>query len=481
MTTVVDAPNSASSKRKENESFPPLAADDKWPYHPATAFVLCVGCSKNDNDSMIRPVKTRCFCTKCMSEHVEQAEGAVPDQHGRVRGVCNNAAATCNGSDQVLRYASLCGACRKPATAVLPSVRNMAKGDRCVTCDGQEPYGFFVEFGTRTTGFHLTSECFPLSTDSASPVAKFVDLAAIRQFLGPELDRMLPRVDWKVFNVTETPGLVQKMKKTFESKGGQVYLTAAAVKTFTILPTDHLYPVCMQGSNRSQVLYALLENLAHEKKWDVTKTLHLPHGSETGNDPFRAYKDLTDDNWVGYLCDGPVDLDRTNELYRCFQLAFGRPKRPKIGQAQALAMQLNLDDEAKMPLTDLAANRQLMRTLFDHHYYHGGQAFPGRRVFFCFGRAVSRVLERLLEVYEKDSCQGIVIVGMPFDDLASEEQKLARKRMADETASSSKQPIPSPLPPPPAAAASPVGEVTREMRISAAYRKMYEEYARYIG
>jgi hypothetical protein len=116
-----------------------------------------------------------------------------------------------------------------------------------------------------------------------------------------------------------------------------------------------------------------------------------------------------------------------------------------------------MDDYATLPLTTLETDRQKAREWFTERYYgRVSQVRNCRHVFFCFGRSLSIVVTRLLEL--TGSFNNVHLVAMPFDDEASMSLKSFR--------TAKKEDLPE--------------NATKESYAATAFIRMYNQYAQYI-
>lgn len=69
-----------------------------------------------------------------------------------------------------------------------------------------------------------------------------------------------------------------------------------------IRPEDFVIPVCHEGMNRAQILYLVLHGLKRVLvPPDCPRRVCVPHGAESGFDPYQAYANLTEHNVYGYI------------------------------------------------------------------------------------------------------------------------------------------------------------------------------------
>jgi hypothetical protein len=128
-----------------------------------------------------------------------------------------------------------------------------------------------------------------------------------------------------------------------------------------IRPEDFVLPACHEGMNRSQVMYLVLQGLKRGYVLPGMERIGLPHGAESGFDPYQAYENVNAENIVGYLhgicrprgsggdwvrfavvpcnlmcCVNGEATVCVLQLHEQFYVQFGVDKRNRIGQARAL-------------------------------------------------------------------------------------------------------------------------------------------------
>ena len=191
-----------------------------------------------------------------------------------------------------------------------------------------------------------------------------------------------------------------------------------------ILPGDVVIPVCHEGVNRSQVLFLALQ--AFKKRCGVNFTIARPHGAESGFDPYQAYENIDSDSVYGYL--NGVMLPRGSEgewLHDNFYNLFGTEKSKRVGDLGTPhflnPVETNWTSEM---FAKVSAARTKQRLLMDSLLFSPttlrnrlANVSYNKVIFFCFCRASSIVLQRILE--QKQNCQNICIVALPWgDDIA---------------------------------------------------------------
>ena len=228
------------------------------------------------------------------------------------------------------------------------------------------------------------------------------------------------------------------MVRVFEAAGGavtaapsmeEIGTAAAAGAPFAVhvRADDFCVPMCHEGFNRAQIMYLALHGLKRRGGASPAR-VSLPHGAESGFDPYQAYADLDADNVYGYihgaiLPDAPGDY-----LSRCSHDVFGVPKARRIGQehCEAHSLALNPVDDgcSDEDYATLAAHRTAQRAAMDALLYTPdrlrAEAGPGGRVLlFCFGRASGHFLSRILETSPGASMAGLHVIVLPFPDTVS--------------------------------------------------------------
>jgi len=190
---------------------------------------------------------------------------------------------------------------------------------------------------------------------------------------------------------------------------------------------DFVIPMCHEGMNRSQVLSLVLETLKTfyfvKSKFDAN-----PHGAESGFDPYKAHKDLTPDNWFGYIHGKILPRGSKGEwMHDCFYEAFGAEKSQRIGEEVAGSTMLNpSEDDLDGSLGATAIARTAQRLAMDDLLYDAdnlrAQTGPtGKVIVICFCRAGGIFMERLLEVNKArgKSLDNIYVVCLPWADTIS--------------------------------------------------------------
>lgn len=116
---------------------------------------------------------------------------------------------------------------------------------------------------------------------------------------------------------------VQQCVDDFLARGGKLMVIDDAVKPgkFLIAPSDHLFPVCSSGQNRSQVMRELLLQRTSGTKF--SGHVALAHAAIAGVDPY------VDDAMSATVA--TVDIDATMPA---FAEEFGHPRDPRIGEAE---------------------------------------------------------------------------------------------------------------------------------------------------
>ena len=70
---------------------------------------------------------------------------------------------------------------------------------------------------------------------------------------------------------------------------------------FHLRPDDLAIPICHEGMNRSQLMYLALHGAKRGHVHPGNARIAVPHGAESGFDPYQAYADLRGDNVFGFL------------------------------------------------------------------------------------------------------------------------------------------------------------------------------------
>jgi hypothetical protein len=221
--------------------------------------------------------------------------------------------------------------------------------------------------------------------------------------------------------------------------GGQFYAAPKLVVSTdgkTILETkfkihftnnDLLIPICHEGVNRSQVMFLALHAVA--KASGLNPCIGLPHGAESGFDPYQAYKELhLPDNMYGYI-HGPMLL-RGSEgewLHDNFHATFKIEKQKRVGQyefEQSGESFLN-PDETKIGsmsnLRELERHRLEQRKRMDKLLYNPDNLRrhlkhrAGKVIIFAFSRAAEIFMKRMLDLHPV-CLRNICIVALPWGD-----------------------------------------------------------------
>lgn len=229
---------------------------------------------------------------------------------------------------------------------------------------------------------------------------------------------------------------VEKDVKQFTSLGGCFVISptfedVCEHKNFKVhlRPDDFVIPMCHEGMNRSQVMHLVAKSLKSQVGVD---NVSLPHGAESGFDPYTAFSDLSDSNYFGYIhgrISTLADSDKTNDwLHKCFYQAFGVEKACRIGQTHCETSHLMLNpDEFDMSIpmfAKLATERTTQRKFMDNFMYDSDilnsyTRHTGRVVVIAFCRAASIFLHRLLENSKDKDLSNIVIISLPYPDTIS--------------------------------------------------------------
>jgi hypothetical protein len=227
----------------------------------------------------------------------------------------------------------------------------------------------------------------------------------------------------------------------FVRKGGQYYVTPMLDETVVnkmgfgtpviqdggflihLAPGDVVIPVCHEGMNRSQILYLALHAL--KKRCNVEPlTIGRPHGAESGFDPYQAYADLDGENVFGYINGVMLPRGSPGEwLHDCFFKTFHVEKSLRVGDTGISNAGLNPDenDPSLDMFRRLTRRRQQQRQLMNQLLFSPDNLRArltdrarNKVIFFCFCRAASIVLRRIVE--QRQSCANICIVALPWAD-----------------------------------------------------------------
>ena len=196
---------------------------------------------------------------------------------------------------------------------------------------------------------------------------------------------------------------------------------------------DFCMPFCHEGMNRSQVLYMILQTLKHKMGLNTRKKLRLsvPHGAESGFDPHKAYKDLTEETLYGYIHGVMLPKEESGEwLHQNFHATFGVDKSQRIGSNGPIPeANLNPTDEESITrdFSRLSKDRTKQREIMDNLLYDvdklnsyvksdNSDKSAGRILVFCFMRSAGIFLSRLLEKSGDKDLSNIHIIALPWPD-----------------------------------------------------------------
>ena len=219
-------------------------------------------------------------------------------------------------------------------------------------------------------------------------------------------------------NILETEGL--KIRRPFN---------------ISITDKDVLFPICHQGANRSQVMYAVLNLL---RKVYFTNTCVLAaHGAITGYDPYKVHtvEEIRDNDYLfinetiiarkDLILTIPITEGQTPD--EVFVDAIGQDKPLRFGHLDQNSTRnpLNNDVSGSISPEQLSINRTLLHNkmsslMFTPKNLRTKISDGGKVIYFRFHRAASIILERFLEVkgaeadkiYFKDIC----LVVLPWAD-----------------------------------------------------------------
>jgi hypothetical protein len=221
-----------------------------------------------------------------------------------------------------------------------------------------------------------------------------------------------------------------KTVDNFVTRGGSVVAapseaslkSGAATFTFALHPEDVLLPVCHEGMNRSQIMHLVARAYVDR--------VVLPHGAESGYDPYCGRKHLNHDNMYQYVHGIMLSRGAPGEwLHDAFYQTFGVEKRRRPGQYHALynRLQLNPADDGLLTANEFKAletDRTMQWAYMNNTYFNPVQLRNlrtgprGRVVFITFCRAFQIVLKRLLKA-TACSFENVVVVALPFGDCIS--------------------------------------------------------------
>jgi hypothetical protein len=229
----------------------------------------------------------------------------------------------------------------------------------------------------------------------------------------------------------DPPQRIIDVVNAFTEKGGQYYaapiLTEDSKKPVTpfkihFTQNDVLIPICHEGVNRSQIMFLALQ--AVSKQAGVKPCISVPHGAESGFDPYQAYENLDAVSAYGYI-HGHI-LPRGSEgewLHDNFYRAFGVEKQSRIGEAEHAesgGAGLNPLFENAIHLQEIGGNRQAQRRRMDALLYNARNLLAHRKspagkvIIFAFARAAAIIMRRMLE--QDQVLEGICIVALPWGD-----------------------------------------------------------------
>lgn len=229
----------------------------------------------------------------------------------------------------------------------------------------------------------------------------------------------------------------------FVKRGGHVYLFPDAGQrtgdqAALLRAGDVVFPVCHAGQNRSQVMYALLQNMnlaasvplrtrttASDDGVDELGgplTVMPPHGAECGYDPYQRYSDVGPDNYFEF-CHAKFETEPgTHDFWmnECFRAALGRGKSNRFGEEVGTPRQLMPLDFSDETLHRVEQDRSFMHEYFSSNFFTKPAGDQSRNVYLCSCRAVSICMERILEANPDSGTsqdfQDVYIVGFPDGD-----------------------------------------------------------------
>jgi hypothetical protein len=270
--------------------------------------------------------------------------------------------------------------------------------------------------------------CLPIKVKSFSeyPELKDDEIARIKSIGGIDLDifeTVKSTVSSSIFNIDEDV-------KKFKALGGTLVIAKKEVQNgeafkVHIRPNDLCLPICHEGMNRSQILHLVLRGTKN-----LITTQHnvtLPHGAESGFDPYQAFQQgtLNNENYFGYIHGKIVPFATKGDwFHKCFYQTFGVEKEKRIGYdiCESEGRDLNPDDLydfVKLAEMRTAQRKDMDKLMYDSDILNSYTGIDGRVIVFTFCRATGIFLHRLLEVSGDKDLSNIIIVCLPFPDVIS--------------------------------------------------------------
>lgn len=154
----------------------------------------------------------------------------------------------------------------------------------------------------------------------------------------------------------------------------------------------------------------------------------IPHGAESGFDPYSGFTDITGENWYKYIHGKIFPLnssDSSNWMTTCFFQKCGVDKSRRIGQTECESVGFSLNPSEIDIVTESfvktsherTTQRKIMdKLLYDTDMLNSHTGATGRVVIFTFCRASTIFLNRLLEVSGDKDLSNIIIVCLPYPD-----------------------------------------------------------------
>ena len=263
-----------------------------------------------------------------------------------------------------------------------------------------------------------------------------------RVFIPGNLARTEAGVKSRIFNGRDE-NIVETATK-FCDKGGQFYAAPLLTVPDLLKPVipfiihftenDVLIPVCHEGLNRSQLMFLAMH--AVSSACGVSPCISLPHGADSGFDPYPLREVYDQENQYEYS--HGVILPRGTPgdwLHDSFHRTFGLDKQERVGghEYRSSGMSfLNADDRDATPTLyeELSQNRLNQRRKMDTLLFspevlrNRRKHAKGKVIIFAFARAAGIMMRRILE-HTRENTEDICIVALPWEDNISRTGGLA--------------------------------------------------------